>query len=434
MSGALAARGASEEGNRGRVEATKVRRYWPGKRPDWVGNEEEEDLAVPSTAPAAEDEPTSVQRTDIAAPVVVLKEDPRLRRLQQQQAELAVSEPGRHRDITEPQVVRRRREAETSGRDEDGEAPSSEDEDALERRRAAVRERLKQEEAAAVAQEVEQESEESEEESSEYETESSEEESLAPRLLLKPVFVPKADRETIMERELLARQEEARLAAEQARAEIRKVETKEILAHRLEVEAAEEASAKEGPRGMDDVVTDDDADDDEEAYEAWRLRELRRIGMAREAREREEREAAEKERWRNMSEEERRRHLALNPREVAPKPKKKWGFLQKYWHKGAFFQEEGDAQVEDGPVLGALASRDFSAPTGQDKFDRSTLPKVMQVKNFGRRGQTKWTHLADQDTTDWGTPWVQNDSLRNKYNQKMAASEQVFTKPKSTRT
>lgn len=65
MSGALAARGASEEGNRGRVEATKVRRYWPGKRPDWVGNEEEEDLAVPSTAPAAEDEPTSVQRTGV---------------------------------------------------------------------------------------------------------------------------------------------------------------------------------------------------------------------------------------------------------------------------------------------------------------------------------------------------------------------------------
>lgn len=79
---------------------------------------------------------------------------------------------------------------------------------------------------------------------------------------------------------------------------------------------------------MDDILTDDDAEDDEEAYEAWRLRELGRIGRDRELRERETREAAEKERWRAMSEEERRRHLALHPREAVPKPKKKWGFLQ----------------------------------------------------------------------------------------------------------
>jgi Microfibril-associated/Pre-mRNA processing len=91
-----------------------------------------------------------------------------------------------------------------------------------------------------------------------------------------------------------------------------------------------------------------------------------------------------------------------------------------------------------------IYTRDYSAPTGEDQYDKTILPKVMQVwelhhitsstsalrlpntrkvgsllvclndhmcfsltpvhflmqvKNFGRRGRTKYTHLLDQDTT-----------------------------------
>lgn len=59
-------------------------------------------------------------------------------------------------------------------------------------------------------------------------------------------------------------------------------------------------------------------------------------------------------------------------------PKEKWRFLQKYWHKGAFFQETSDNPYSRDQVDDVYA-RDYSAPTGEDKLDKSVLPKVMQV-------------------------------------------------------
>lgn len=60
-------------------------------------------------------------------------------------------------------------------------------------------------------------------------------------------------------------------------------------------------------------------------------------------------------------------------------PKEKWKFLQKYWHKGAFFQETSDNPYAKDNV-DDVYTRDYSAPTGEDKLDKSVLPKVMQVK------------------------------------------------------
>lgn len=48
---------------------------------------------------------------------------------------------------------------------------------------------------------------------------------------------------------------------------------------------------------------------------------------------------------------------------------------------------------------GDVRNRDTDGATGIDKFDRAAMPRVMQVKDFGFAGRTKYTHLADQDTT-----------------------------------
>ncbi len=58
----------------------------------------------------------------------------------------------------------------------------------------------------------------------------------------------------------------------------------------------------------------------------------------REEREREVAEAEQREALKNMTDAERRAWEAAHPKELAEAPKKKWRFLQKYWHKGAFFQ------------------------------------------------------------------------------------------------
>eukprot|EP01123_Difflugia_compressa_P005910 TRINITY_DN18025_c0_g1_i1.p1 TRINITY_DN18025_c0_g1~~TRINITY_DN18025_c0_g1_i1.p1 ORF type:complete len:106 (-),score=27.27 TRINITY_DN18025_c0_g1_i1:15-332(-) len=73
-------------------------------------------------------------------------------------------------------------------------------------------------------------------------------------------------------------------------------------------------------------------------------------------------------------------------------------YLQKYYHKGAFYNTE---------LTDIQQTHDWTAPTGEDKWiDRTLLPKVMQVKNFGRAGRTKYTHLKNEDTSKADDPWA----------------------------
>lgn len=134
-------------------------------------------------------------------------------------------------------------------------------------------------------------------------------------------------------------------------------------------------------------------------FQSWKLRELERLTRDSEAREKSILERADLERRRNMSERDRLEEDTRLGKFESNKSQMK--FLQKYYHKGSYYvDEESLARAE-------VLKRSFNEPTLEDRFDRQSLPAVLQVKKFGMRGRTKYTHLADQDTTDLKSPLLQ---------------------------
>ncbi|KAL7038944.1 hypothetical protein ACKWTF_009752 [Chironomus riparius] len=311
------------------------------------------------------------------------------------------------------EVRRTRRFSIQSESESDSDASDAE----IERRRQMLRQKVLQQkrEEEVLTKEAEQKSESSSSETSEYEEGSESEAENEPRI--KPQFVRKTDRTTIIEKEkdLIKQkqmeQEAKRQAKERRRYTLKMVE--ESIKNDLESQKAEK-----DPH-INDVKTDDE--NDELEYEAWKLRELKRIKRERDEREQTEKEREEIDRLRNMTEEERRKELQVNPKEVTNKTSKgKYKFLQKYYHRGAFYLDREEN----------VLTQDFSSPTLEDHFDKTLLPKVMQVKNFGRCGRTKYTHLVDQDTTKFDSPWMAETSNNINFIQSKAAGmKQTFDRP-----
>jgi microfibrillar-associated protein 1 len=127
------------------------------------------------------------------------------------------------------------------------------------------------------------------------------------------------------------------------------------------------------------------------------------------------------------------RLIAAGLRKDAAAPREKRGFMQRYYHKGVFYMDE--KSMDDGAA--AKRRRDFAEPvakddvrrrsyndaTGEDRVNKSALPEVMQVRKFGLKGRTKYTHLRDQDTSQqekslWSD--AQRDQrMRSKYESRM---------------
>ncbi|RHY35287.1 hypothetical protein DYB32_000249 [Aphanomyces invadans] len=221
----------------------------------------------------------------------------------------------------------------------------------------------------------------SESESSEWETDT---DSSDGEQILKPIFVPKEARDTIREQEEKLRALEERDKALAARAVEKKAESRKLVAEVLQREESDAVQRMQEEATDSEMPDDTDGLNPEQEQKEWELRELRRLKRYDLLHKTErEREAAETLRRRNMTDEEREKEdAALGKR--TEKEKKKWKFMQKYYHKGAFYVDDKSVTSEND-----VRRREADEPTLEDKTNRENLPAVMQVKNFGKSGRLR---------------------------------------------
>lgn len=270
------------------------------------------------------------------------------------------------------------------------------------------------EEAEEAAKEAAKES--SSEYTSEEESEEEESEEEAPKkVLLRPTFIPKGRRNaaavSLSEDPETAKKKKAE---DEAR---KKEESKRLLKDHIRRDLEAKAAGRKGWDDDDDTGVDDtDGLDPAAERAAWKLRELMRVKREREALESIEKEREEIERRRNMDPELRRKEdmeFVQKQREEKKESRGQMGFLQKYYHKGAFYQDDSE-----------ILKKNYATAAVEDEVkNRDVLPKYMQVRGdeVGKRGRTRWTHLTAEDTSmqNGGSPWFEKSGSNRRAAEKM---------------
>lgn len=146
----------------------------------------------------------------------------------------------------------------------------------------------------------------------------------------------------------------------------------------------------------------DDDDDNEQEYamksrDEWEARELMRIM----------REVEEKIKLNTEADDQYNQEVLghecskVSEKRNTTNEKNHGNYLQRYYHRGAFYLDEDTLQEAGATDVRHKASEYARSATLEDKIDKAKLPKVMQVKKFGFAGySTKYKGLKMEDTTD----------------------------------
>ncbi|KAK3632744.1 hypothetical protein LTR22_020428 [Elasticomyces elasticus] len=238
------------------------------------------------------------------------------------------------------------------------------------------------------------------------EEESSDDEPKKP--MLRPTFISKAKRG---QQDATAAQKTAEDLAVEEEVK-RKAKADELLQAQLEREAAAKAAGRrawddDAEINPEDEVNDTDDLDPEAERAAWKLRELKRVRRDRLAIEEKEKEREEIERRRNMTAEEREEEdkVYIAAQQEEREGKGQMGFMQKYFHKGAFF---GADDTQDEEVKAAL-TRDMAGAKVADEASDKKYMRIRDMTQLGRKGRTKYKDLKEEDTGRWGVEGSRKD-------------------------
>jgi len=237
----------------------------------------------------------------------------------------------------------------------------------------------------------------------------------SPVLELK--FTPKEKRGTIKTEEQLQQEEEVEENRKKNETEERKQRTIESLKHQVDTKEEKEV----------DEFSSSEEDDEEtiqKEFALWKVRELKRLQREFQRSEDIRKEKEDKERRQLLADDEITKENEKNGR--GEKNRTQYKFLQKYYHKGAFFHD-------DTKIRKVHEGHDWAKPTGEDFYtDKSTLPTVMQVKNFGRASRSKYTHLTNEDTSDKEDYW-RSGFITESYSSKMGGLKSLSRPNKKRR-
>jgi microfibrillar-associated protein 1 len=241
---------------------------------------------------------------------------------------------------------------------------------------------------------------------------SSSEDEPAP-LMAKPLFVPKRKRLHLEQEKLeteraLKEQEEAAKKQEQQR----KMQSRALVAQVVSTVgpgAADDGNVSEDEEGLALRMLDDkdDVDPDTER-DLWEVRELGRLLEEIDRLRKKEQEEAEYRRRQQLTDKQAQAEDEASGRYQQPgmnrmlpqdgikdQPK----YLQKYFHRGAYYMDE-DEMDEDDVRRRAKEYERGVTESAKSRGDIRKLPQIMQVKQFGRASQSKYQGLTKEDTSN----------------------------------